>query len=738
MNPKPCRPWQSLTALNALALLLAAPAAHAADSSTSSVQPSNDTALKTVTVTATRREASLQQVPVAVSVVDGEQLERENRNNVASIVQRVPTLNYRPAASSKDSSLFVRGVGTISTSPGVEPSVATVIDGVVYGRPGQATLDLMEVERIEVLRGPQGTLFGRNASAGVLNVISRDISDETHGYVDYSHFGKGNENRTRFGIGGTLSDTLKGSLSTLWGDYDGNVTNEYNGHRVNGYSTQGVRGKLQFKPNEDFRLTLIGDYSDGDNTTPSGVAIKASTERFANNFPAPIDRENRSVENDFKTWSNDIHKGLSAQADWTLGSHTLTSITAWRGWDNRQYQDQDGLAGLPQDALHDTGKVDYDQYSQELRIASPSGQFLEYVAGAYLFHGQSNEGYRRQLVNNGVLNSAWGKFSATNNSYALFGESTLNFTEDWRAIIGLRATHDQVEYDHERVSTSAVTLRSMRPSFASSGEHSDNGLSGRLGLQHDFSDDLTGYVTYSRGYKGPAYNVYFQMYAADTEALDPETSNAYEIGLKSSAFNKRLTANLALFRTDYDNYQANFYDLVGGSPVTRLINAGSVRTQGVELDYAFQATRQLKLSGALAYTHARIEEFNCPAAAAASCSINGKPLPFAPDWKSYVRADYSIPLDNGLDVELSTDYNWQSEVQYSLDQNLNTRQGAYGIWNASVALADYSQGWRVALLGRNLGDRSYAPMLNSGSNAINRVVPRDDQRYFGIQVRKDF
>ena len=138
MNPKPCRPWQSLTALNALALLLAAPAAHAADSPASSAQPSNDTALKTVTVTATRREASLQQVPVAVSVVDGEQLERENRNNVASIVQRVPTLNYRPAASSKDSSLFVRGVGTISTSPGVEPSVATVIDGVVYGRPGQA------------------------------------------------------------------------------------------------------------------------------------------------------------------------------------------------------------------------------------------------------------------------------------------------------------------------------------------------------------------------------------------------------------------------------------------------------------------------------------------------------------------------------------------------------------------------------------------------------------------------
>ncbi|MBD1587409.1 TonB-dependent receptor [Pseudomonas typographi] len=732
MNPSPYRRLFPATALSLFPLVCTTPLAHADESA----QP--DTALKAVTVTATRREASLQKVPVAVSVVDGEQLERENRNNISSIVQEVPTLNYRPAASAKDSSLFVRGVGTISTSPGVEPSVATVIDGVVYGRPGQATLDLLDVERIEVLRGPQGTLFGRNASAGVLNVVSRDISDETHGYAEYSHYGKGNENRTRFGIGGKLTDTLKGSISTLWGDYDGNVTNDYNHHRVNGYNTKGVRGKLQFTPNDDLKVTLIGDYADGTNTAPSGVAESASTAYFANNFPGRLSDHNRRVDNDFKTYAEDTHKGLSAQVDWSLGAYTLTSITAWRGWDNHQYQDQDGLAGLPDDALHDTGRVNYDQYSQEVRLASPTGQLLEYVTGVYLFHGQSKEAYSRQLVDLGTTNNAHGQFSATNDSYALFGESTLNLTDTWRLIAGARATHDEVEYDHWRTSSSPTTLRSMRPSYASSGDTSDNGYSGRFGVQHDFSEDLTGYVTYSRGYKGPAYNVYFQMYSADTQALDPETSNAYEIGLKSTAFNKRLTANLALFRTDYDNYQANFYDLVAGSPVTRLINAGSVRTEGAELDYAFQATPQLKLSGAVAYTHARIVDFQCPAAAAAGCDINGKPLPFAPDWKTYARADYSIPLSNGLDVELAADYNWQSEVQYSLDQNVNTRQGAYGIWNASVALADYNRGWRVALVGKNLGNRSYAPMLATSSNAVNRTVPRDDERYFGVQLRKDF
>lgn len=175
-------------------------------------QSTETVALESVTVTATRREESLQKVPVAVSVIQGEQLERDNRNGVASIVQQVPSLNFRTGASNKDTSLFIRGVGTISTSPGVEPTVATVIDGVVYARPGQATLDLLDLERIEVLRGPQGTLFGKNASAGVLNVTTKAPTEETHGYIDQSYY-SGNESRTRFGISGSLiPQTLKGSI----------------------------------------------------------------------------------------------------------------------------------------------------------------------------------------------------------------------------------------------------------------------------------------------------------------------------------------------------------------------------------------------------------------------------------------------------------------------------------------------------------------------------------------------
>jgi iron complex outermembrane receptor protein len=720
-----------------LAALPMVQAATSGDEAVSSQEP----VLKSVTVTATRREESLQKVPVAVSVIDGEQLERDNRNGVASIVQQIPSLNFRTGASNKDTSLFIRGVGTISTSPGVEPTVATVIDGVVYGRPGQATLDLLDLDRIEVLRGPQGTLFGKNASAGVLNVVTKAPTEETHGYIDQSYY-SGNESRTRFGIGGSLiPGTLKGSVTTLFGSYDGNVDNKLNGQEVNGYNRKGIRGKLEFTPNEDVTFTLAADYMQSRDDTPNGVVSKALTPAFASALaPVSAQSDSRKLSSDFRSHVDDINKGLSGQLDWKLGDYTLTSITAWRGWSNAQYQDGDRLgtitAAFP--GTEDKGRLDYDQYSQELRLASPKGEFLEYVGGLFYMHGKDTETYQRTLITTTRQDRGVADYSTTSDSSSVFGEATFNFRPDLRLIAGLRWTHDELEYDHRRVSTSATTVSGIQPATSSSGSVDEDGKSGRLGLQYDLSDSVTSYVTYSRGYKGPAYNVFFNMQPRDTDALKPETSNTWEVGIKATSWNNRLTTNLAVFHSDYDNYQANFYDTVAGQVVTRLINAGSVSTEGVELDYALQATRNLKFSGALAYTKARIDSFQCPPGAAASCNVNGKTLPYSPDWKSYVRADYTIPLDNGLDIELGTDYSWQSEVQYDISQNPDTKQGAYGIWNASAALADYSNGWRVALLAKNLADKSYSPMLASGTGYIYRAVPRDDERYFGVQLRKDF
>ena len=718
--------------------------------------------LAPITVTATRRAESLQRVPVAVSVVSGEQLEQANRNTLGALASQVPSVNFRTGASNKDTSLFVRGVGTISTSPGVEPTVSTVIDGVVLARPGQATLDLLDVDRVEVLRGSQGTLFGKNASAGVINIVTKAPSPVTEGYVDYSHFGGGNENRLRAGISGELAPGLRGSLTGLLGRYDGNVTNVFDGSTVNGYDKKGVRGKLEWQATPDLKFTLAADALNSTDDIPTGVVTRTQLVAYPSGavttYPAfaaalsPVvaSDTNRQINANLKTEVDDRSRGTSLTGEWRVADHTLTSITAWRGWDNAQVQDGDRLAapaaGLPQS--HDHGTVDFEQWSQELRVASPRGEHFDYVAGLYYLAMRDRETYRRdvrRVGNGGTLYDDFGvaAFGSSTDSAAVFGEGRWHLTPSVHAILGLRWTHDTLDFDHQRVRSVpdpqfAGTVPGVNPDVSLSGRTTSSATSGRTGLQWDLDATTTSYLTYSRGYKGPAFNVFFNMLPRDSLALNPETSDGVEAGLKTELLERRLRLNVAVFSTKYSNYQANFYDLVSGTVVTRLINAGDVSSKGVELDATWRATSQLSLGAAVAYTRARIDHFNCPAGAAASCQVDGKPLPFSPDWKAALNASYRFPLTSDWEADVGTDFNWQSKTQYDIGQFEDTIQGSYGIWNASFAVTQPTQGWRVALLAKNLADRSYASFLGRGGAFVNRWVPRDDQRYFGINVRKDF
>jgi len=710
--------------------------------------------LETITVTATKRSEPLQSVPIAISVISGDRLEQANLNTLGAITSQAPTVNFRANASNKDTSLFIRGVGTISTSPGVEPTVSTVVDGVVYARPGQATLDLMEVDRIEVLRGPQGTLFGKNASAGVINIVSKPISAGTERFVDVSYFEK-KEMRLRTGVSGELSPGVLGSAAVLFGKYDGNIDNITIGEKVGGYDRKGARGKLEFTANKDLKATFIADYSKADDTGSRGPFVRATGVLPVALSPIIPGPKNRSVASDVKERVEDTNSGLSGQLDWGLGGSTLTSITAWREWKNTQFQDIDGTGTVNNQiaALSDRGQLKSAQISQELRLASPTGAFFEYVGGLFYMRSKTDEVYRRDVRRcNGTLpnlptgvtpcaalflDNGVATYGTLGKSGSLFGESKLNFSPTLRGILGLRYTTDDLSYYHGRVSTAAAQIPGVRVTRANTtGSTSQSGVSGRIGPQLDLSKDVTVYATYSKGYKGPAYNAFFNMSAIDDLALAPEKSKSYEIGLKSTLLDNRLRLNLAAFDTKYSGYQANFPDLVGGTVVTRFINAGDVSTKGFEADFEAKLSKQFTLAGAVANTRARIDKFNCPVGATCP-NLNGAPLPSAPNWKANVRANYRTDVGNGLRLDLATDYNWQSEVQYDLSIATNTIQPSYGIVNMSIALSNPAAGWRVALLGKNLGDKSYAAFLGAGANT-QRSVPRDDQRYFGINARLDF
>jgi iron complex outermembrane recepter protein len=712
--------------------------------------------LETITVTATKRSEPLQSVPVAITVMSGDKLEQLNLNNMTSITSQVPTLNFRANASNKDTALFIRGVGTISTSPGVEPTVSTVVDGVVFPRPGMATLDLMDVERIEVLRGPQGTLFGKNASAGVINVVSKPIQTGTERYVDLSYFDKG-EKRLRAGASGELSQGVLGSITLLKGEYDGNVQNTYLNTKVNGYDRTGMRGKMEMSFGKDGKLTLIADYTKADDTGIRGPFVRSSAAIAAAIAPIVPGLENRSVSTDVNERVEDKNSGLSAQFDWGMGGGALTSITAYREWKNTQFQDIDGTAPTPLNSqiaqLSDRGDLKSTVLTQELRFASAKGAFFDYVAGAYYMRNKTDETYRRDVVRcattsanlpNGLTPCAtplndFGRalYGTLSKSASLFGEGSLNFSKDFRGIVGLRYTDDDLSYYHSRTSTAAGAIPGVNPNRApAAASTQETGVSGRVGPQFDVSKDVSIYATYSKGYKGPAYNAFFNMQPNQEVALSPETSKGYELGLKSTLIDNKLRFNVAVFDTKYKGYQANFPDLVGGVVVTRFINAGDVSTKGIEIDMEAKLSKQFTLAAAFANTKARVDRFNCPTGAVCP-NLNGFPLPSAPDRKGAVRAAWWSNVGQGMRLDVGADYTYSSEIQFDLSTSTNTIQPAYGIFNANLALSDPSKGWRVSLVGKNLGDKSYASFLLSGANT-QRSVPRDDQRYFGVSLRYEF
>jgi iron complex outermembrane receptor protein len=715
--------------------------------------------LQEVTVTATRREESLQRVPVAVSVLTGADMSARNLANVQDASSFLPTVEFRTGASNKDRDVFIRGIGTITTSPGVEPAVSTVVDGVVFARPGQATVELLDVDRLEVLRGPQGTLFGKNASAGVVNIVTTDPQVVTHGYAESGYFGGGDEYRFTGGVSGSLvDDALLGSISAVYSHYDGNVSNLDNGRALNGYERYGTHAKFVLKPLDGLRIVFNTDYMHSADTVPTGVPSSSSQAAYPTGIvtPNPVfaaalagsglmpSPDSTRVSQNVDSNVTDENGGIGVTVVYRWDDYSLTSITGWRYWRNDQNQDYDQIsrltAALPQ--IEDHGTLSFHQLSQEVRLASPQGSFIDYQAGAYYMRAVDGETYHRgvtQLTTGGpVANGATAVFGTHADNYSIFGEANLNFTADLRAILGARVVRDTLDYHLQRISTVAVPVPAISPSFTSLGSTSVYGYADRVGLQYDLERGLNTYVTYSHGYTGPAYNVFFNMSAAATNALKPQSSDSYEIGVKSRWLDERLQLNVAVFLTEFDNYQANFPDVLNGTRVTRLINAGRVSTQGIELEFAFRPIVSLTLTGAVARTRARVDDFNCPPQASASCDIDGQPMPFAPDWKLNIAANYVMPLSGPWQLVLDSDYHWQSRVQFQLTETPDTAQGAYGIWDASVALVS-SGGWTLRALVNNITDQGYSEFLAHGDLAgVVRWVPRDASRYAGIDVRKLF
>ena len=745
--------------------------------------------LEEIIVTATKREENVQDVPVAVTVLSAETIQNSNSVGFEGLQALIPSASFRKGNTTRNSSVIIRGLGTISFSTAAEPSVSTVVDGVVLGRSGQAFGDLYELERLEVLRGPQGTLFGKNASAGVVNITTRRPGNEFEGLVDLSFF-QDNETRLKARVSGPLSDNARGSITAFKGNFDGFIRNVYNNEVTNGYDRTGVRAMLEYEPTDTISaLFIFEDYDATDECCADLEALPSGRHPGSEALPnsagvvdgvADIDLEQRLIDHDLTTMTLDSTTAFSAQFDIDIGDFTLTSITASRTWNNTEIREGDftstgGGSGIPVDfgattfQLHDVGPQEWRQVSQELRLASPGGETFDWQVGLFYWNIDSERNFTREAScqNNGGQNqdildanpgltcndndivSATAFFDTEFNNYAFFGEGSYNLNDRLRFIFGLRFTEDEVSFNHNRRNNDefgrqGVGVRNAANNSNFSNNTDESNTSGKLGVQ--WSTDSAGmfYGTYATGYKGPAFNTFYNMGANDVLPIGAEESDAIELGWKYTA--DTFLLNLSVFQTEVENFQANNFDNSTGVTITRLTNAGDVSTKGFEVDFLWKPTDNLSFGGGFASVDAVIDKFNCPLDSntglpPAGCSTrSGLAVPFSPDLKVSMYGDWVIPL-NSMDLVFFGSFVHTAEQYSDLPGTDGTFNPAallpdYNILNLTASLSFNEDQFRISLIGKNLGDESYATTYSG--DGFRYQIPRDASRYFGLGLRASF
>ncbi|WCD80251.1 TonB-dependent receptor [Pseudomonas sp. TUM22785] len=768
---------QRLAAVDyALTLLLAlgAGSAWAADNGTEQ-HVDKDVALQKVTVTARRREEDVQDVPTPITTLSGATLETQRVYKVQDLQQVLPSVNVA-FIHARQSSVAVRGIGNNPASDGLEGSAGVYLDNVYLGRPGMAVFDLLDIEQLELLRGPQGTLFGKNTTAGVLNISTRAPTFSPERTVEVSG-GQDGYFQAKGTVNGALTETLAARLSAYRTRDDGFIKNIHNGDDLNGGERQGVRGQFLFEPNEDFSLRWINDYNEEDSSTGTMVVYGAPArywQRAALVGASPVrDPDDKKVNIDGRQ-SVSVHQGgSSVEANWNLaGGYTLTSISAYRYWHFTPANDE----SLNVPALLNTGVEVHDrQFSQEIRLASPTGGAFDYVLGAYVFNQNlgnktfTDYGSQADLfllgANLGAINNVSTKANGKieTDSYALFAQGTWHLTDRLDFTAGLRGTYEEKDANIKRfapVGGAAVTGQAAAIRAAQLGAYDSGDLSLHnaapsflLSLAYKFDEDLLGYASLAHGEKSGGVNLAVgsaPVAGADSLLVGPERANDAELGFKSTLLDRRLLLNANLFWTGIHGYQATtLYQASGSTNVVQVLaNAGSVRSRGLEFEATALPVRGLTLNFNGSYndvTYLSFKDAPCPGevstapGAPATCDLTGERVVGASKWIANLSGEYKWQLENRIEPYLTASYSYRSEAEGTLDNSDLSKIDGYGLVNLSAGVRrDLGDGQVDASIWvRNATDTDYylsAFAYLNGAYTASVGAPRTA----GVSLRYDF
>lgn len=746
--------------------------------------------METVEVTARLRTENAQRVPISMSVVDAQTLETTNTYNTSQLSQLVPSLNYY-SPNPRNTALTLRGLGSsvvavAQANDGLEPGVGFYVDQVYHARPATAAFDFIDLERVEVLRGPQGTLFGKNTTAGALNITTRAPQFDREVRVEATGGSQGFY-QTRFSITGPLmTGLLAGRISGLTTNRTGNVTNLRTGAKLNDVDNFAVRTQLLFTPIEGFSARFIADYAAVDTHCCVQLPVRVGKTRRSpdRQYPAlaaglgyspptlvPYQRVT-DIDAALKVMSHE--GGASGIVRWQLDSHELTSVTAWRFWQWSAANDRDYL-GIPIQNLQGIPSRQ-DQYSQELRLASSGQHRVDYTFGLY--------GFTQKIAGNpvteyGPLASYWllglppatpsdlldgyrstGKTEFNSDSYAGFGELVWHAMPRLDFTGGFRYTYEKKDGTFSSVVTGGLEtndpalvkkqLSILRPQ-AYGAKVSDGSLSGRLGLSWQWTSDVMSYFTWAQGHKSGGINMSglpldaANQPAVATAVIAPELNTTTELGLKSNWFEDRLRANVALFQTRVDDFQANVVDTGPGALRGYLANIEEVTVEGVEFEMTGKFTDHLGAWFSTAWSNGEYASYRnapCPleaiASTTAACDLSGRPLPSLPRWALSGGTEYVHPVRYQKvagDIFLRGDFMLRTDVfGDSSDSEAAILEG-YGLLNLVVGFRQDGP-LEVLVWGRNVLGADYlqAATVQAGNSGLVLGLPGDPASV-GITVR---
>lgn len=777
--------------LAAAAFVALAPAAMAQEAQGSSLdQSETELRRETITVTARRVSEDLQDVPIPVSVLSESFIAENGAFNVGRLRELVPTLQFY-STNPRNTAINIRGLGAPYglTNDGLDAGVGMYVDGVFYARPASTTLDFVDVAQIEVLRGPQGTLFGKNTTAGAINITSKKPSFTPESEVELT-YGNLGFIQAKGAISRPITDRIAGRISFSGTQRDGTVYNIAETDDINDLNNLGVRGSLLLNASDNLEIILAGDYTrqrpNGYALVPAGVAptLRSASRQYqdlADYFdyaPPSWDPFDRLTDADTYHQSDQDIGGFSLTANWDIGPGTLTSITAWRLWNWGPSNDRDFL-GLPITTVS-ANPSEQTQWTQELRYAGDFNERLGFVVGAFYFAqeidstGRQEQGSAaaRWLLNPssagwdtpGLLDG-YGQTSdiqSENTSAALFGQLEWRVTDKLRLLPGLRVNYDEKSVDYDAqvyggLDTADPALIALKRSILApltyQAAADDTNVSGQLTVAYDVSARVNAYATYATAFKSVGLNLggipndTSGSPAISLATVKPEDVKHIEVGLKTEPF-PGATANITAYRTDIEDYQVQVVNAQIGVLRGYLANAEKVRVQGVEFDGRVRWADNFVTYASLAWTDGEYVSFpDAPPAlentgGPGSVDISGTRLPGISEWSGSFGGEYTFKSGKflgrdgnyftALDAFFRSDFSSSpTESRYLTVDGYATLAGRIGFRAAN--------GWDIYLWGRNLLDEEYFELLAAqpGSSGLYVGQPSDPRTY-GVTLKARF